>query len=185
MQTILYKTQNLDNIQSLMAKAGKYSIDDLNRLVERIVLAKKLDEKQIAVSVGRNEGYISQCRSRKEVSDKFIETLQMKYKTELEGLQNVSPPKYDLHLPGLPEGITSREYIDFLKAHIDLLKEKAEKNYKEPNYDEVITILKGLQQEVRVIQNKLDPAPAPAPAAKKQNPKETFVYPRKDRKGKE
>lgn len=70
-----------------MPKNGKYSIEDLDALVKLIVEATNLDEGQIAKSVNRNEGYISQSRSRKKVSDGFIDLLQMKYASELEELK--------------------------------------------------------------------------------------------------
>lgn len=53
----------------------KYSIEELNTLIESIKKAYSIREEEIAAKIGYNQGYISQCRSRGEVSPKFIQAL--------------------------------------------------------------------------------------------------------------
>lgn len=138
MQTIFYKKQDLENIQGSMGKDGKYSIEDLNQLINLIIRATKLDESEISISVGRNAGYISQCRSRGKVSDNFIEVLTMKYKAELEGLKKLDagPPI---------QGIDPRDYIQSLKDQIQLLRDQVKSRDKDKD---IGTSLDSLRSEL-------------------------------------
>lgn len=77
-----------------------------------------------------------------------------------------------LHLPGLPAGISPREYIESLKAQIDLLTE-----YKEANSGDVRAMIKELQSDFRDLLRKLAPEKAGGKI-------ETFVYPSKSKKDK-
>jgi hypothetical protein len=61
---------------------GKYSIKDLDAVVARIMRQTGLSEEDIAVKAGVNKGYISQCRSRGEVSNKFYENLLLRFPEE-------------------------------------------------------------------------------------------------------
>lgn len=58
----------------------KYSIDDMNDLVSSILKGTNDTEEDLASRLGYNKGYITQCRSRGEVADKFILNLQKELK---------------------------------------------------------------------------------------------------------
>jgi hypothetical protein len=60
-------------------KSRKYSIDDLNALIERVKQALNLTEEQISAKMGYNEGYIAQTRARGQVSDKFMDALKREF----------------------------------------------------------------------------------------------------------
>jgi uncharacterized protein YnzC (UPF0291/DUF896 family) len=69
--------------------AEDYSIKAFNDLIESIKTATKLSEEEICKQLKYNEGYISQVRTRKKVSAKFIDNL----KREFTGtLQNAKTP---------------------------------------------------------------------------------------------
>lgn len=61
-----YKTQNVE----------ENSIDHMECLIKSIKSVKTMTDEQIADDLGYNEKFISQTRSRKDVSPKFIKRLQ-------------------------------------------------------------------------------------------------------------
>ena len=62
-----------------MGKDRKYSIEDLNKLINSIKSAENLTEEDIAVKLGYNYQYISQIRARGFVPDKFMEALKREF----------------------------------------------------------------------------------------------------------
>lgn len=76
-QSIFAKSKVLENIMEIVATNKIYSIEDMDALINSIKSKESLTEEQIAEKLGYNSGYISQVRSRGEVSVKFINTLKL------------------------------------------------------------------------------------------------------------
>jgi hypothetical protein len=57
-------------------KIGDSSINELETLLNSIMRDNKITEEAICKTVGYNEGYISQCRSRGKVPAKFLNSLK-------------------------------------------------------------------------------------------------------------
>jgi uncharacterized protein YnzC (UPF0291/DUF896 family) len=70
--------------------AEDYSIEAFNDLIESIKTATKLSEEEICKQLKYNEGYISQVRTRKKVSAKFIDNLKREFAGSL---QNAKTPE--------------------------------------------------------------------------------------------
>jgi hypothetical protein len=59
------------------------SIIEFDDLIKSICHQYNIDEKDISHGMGYNSGYISQVRSRKEVPEKFINNMKLKYPVEV------------------------------------------------------------------------------------------------------
>lgn len=76
-------------MQQQPPKNENYSIEQFNDLIESIKKRTGLNEEAIAARINYNKGYISQARSRGEVSQKFIQALQTTFAITL---QNTNTP---------------------------------------------------------------------------------------------
>lgn len=61
----------------------KYSIDELNQLIDSIKVASGLTEGDVMGRIKRNPGYVSQLRSRGDsVPEKLIQALKSEFKDD-------------------------------------------------------------------------------------------------------
>lgn len=107
-----------------MAPVRKYSINQLNTLIESIKTDTGLTEEEIAGRVGYNEGYISQTRTRGEVSNKFMESLKREFPAGQNAnrgtLPKQAPPNNtETHAPDYRD-----DMIAYLKEKISLNEQK-------------------------------------------------------------
>lgn len=80
MQTIFAKSKDLEKVKGESKNTRQYSIEYLNALILAIKAKENLTDEEIATRIGYNEGYISQSRSRKEVTNKFVDSLKREFK---------------------------------------------------------------------------------------------------------
>jgi hypothetical protein len=79
-------------MQQQTPKPEDYSMNDFNALIESIKKHSGLSEEEIALKINYNKGYISQARSRGEVSTKFVQQLKAAFANSL---QNARPPVHE------------------------------------------------------------------------------------------
>lgn len=92
----------------LVANSKQFSIDDMDSLINAIKSKESLTEEQIAERLGYNLGYISQVRSRGEVSVKFINTLKLAF---AEATKEIPVKKVQAKKPMTYTPITASENV--------------------------------------------------------------------------
>jgi len=105
----------------------KYSIEDMNKLVFSILAGTEDTEEDLSMRIGRNKGYITQTRSRKQVTDKLMFLLEQ----EME--KKTAKSKPDLTVD---EITMLRATTTYILREIALLKARAQGRPVEDVLDE-------------------------------------------------
>lgn len=148
----------------------EFSMDDLDRLIYSIKMATALNEGEIALRLGYNEGYLAQVKSRGVIPGKLIKALEREFRDDLPkaksqstniaksnnaSMLNESQASYNEKTPDDVPGLLKllvqreREINESQAERIRLLEEKVQAETRliqvEATLNIVVGILKGLK----------------------------------------